>query len=240
MTFDLLKKFDLLKNKVQKFYKNVKKALEKKLFNTQVSLGKFVKILLVILAFALILMPVLPEIVYRINCWRSGNCPGFIKQEDFLDYSDEDEGREEDGLIDLDSDSFDPEVDAVYIPAVGIKAPVVEGETEDALSRGAWRRPMSSTPDAGGNTVITGHRFQYLPPNNLTFYHLDKVQKGDEVVVYWDGMQYDYIVEKIFVVEADAVEIEENTSDSRLTLYTCTPLWTAQKRLVVVAKPAEE
>ena len=36
--------------------------------------------------------------------------------------------------------------------------------------------------------------------------------------------------------ETDQIEIENNTNESILTLYTCFPLWTSVKRLVVRAK----
>lgn len=133
-----------------------------------------------------------------------------------------------------------PDENMLYVPSIGISVQIVEGQTEDALNRGAWRRPLTSTPDKGGNTVITGHRFKYLPPSNLTFYHLDKIELGDEVVVYWDKVRYDYTVTNIFEVDPSQVEVEANTAQSQLTLYTCTPLWTAKRRLVVVAEPDVE
>lgn len=133
-----------------------------------------------------------------------------------------------------------PDENMLRIDSIGILVEIVDGADESALDRGAWRRPDTSTPDMGGNTVITGHRFKYLPPRNLTFYHLDKLEEGDEVIVYWKGIEYDYKVGEIFEVHPDRVDIEENTGDSRLTLYTCTPLWTAAKRLVVVAELEDE
>lgn len=130
-----------------------------------------------------------------------------------------------------------PEDNRLLIPVIGVNVNIVEGDTEEALEYGAWRRPATSTPDQGGNTVITGHRFKYLPPNNLTFYNLDKVQIGDAIIVYWNKIEYDYVVTEVFVVEPSQVEVEDNTTEPRITLYTCTPLWTADKRLVIVAEP---
>ncbi|MBN2100279.1 class D sortase [Candidatus Dojkabacteria bacterium] len=128
----------------------------------------------------------------------------------------------------------------ILIPEIGLNAPVVEGEDESVMDQGAWHRPGTGNPIDGGNTVITGHRFRYLPPNNLTFYHLDKVEKGDEVILFWDGVEFDYIVTETFVVDPDRTDIEGNTVEPKLTLYTCTPLWTAQKRLVVIAEPVND
>jgi sortase A len=192
--------------------------------------GIYVKGVILLAALYLVLAPFIPEIVWRVG--RAGDSV-YLPHRQFTNLGDVFDKQGEGG----DEKSSDKEINMIAIPAVGIEAPIVEGEDEDALSRGAWRRPLSSTPDEGGNTVITGHRFQYLPPNNLTFYHLDKAREDDKIFVYWDGMQYDYVVTDIFVVEPSQVEIEENTAEPRLTLYTCTPLWTAQNRLVIIAEP---
>ena len=63
--------------------------------------------------------------------------------------------------------------DRLLIPKIGVNAPIVESSNANyGLSKGSWLVPNTSTPDKGGNTVITGHRFKYLPPNNLTFFLL--------------------------------------------------------------------
>jgi sortase (surface protein transpeptidase) len=41
-------------------------------------------------------------------------------------------------------------------------------------------------------------------------------------------------------VSAADASIEVPTTDTRLTLYTCTPLWNPQNRLVVIATPKEK
>ncbi|MFA6525720.1 MAG: class E sortase [Patescibacteria group bacterium] len=124
----------------------------------------------------------------------------------------------------------------LIIPKIGVNAKVVEGENDQALLRGAWRMPQTSTPDKGGNTVITGHRFRFRPPNNTTFYLLDKLEKGDKIAVVWEGKEYFYRVIETKVVTPDQVEVINATNDPILTLFTCTPLFTSQKRLVVISE----
>lgn len=126
-------------------------------------------------------------------------------------------------------------VNKVIIPKIGVESEIVEGETEAALNRGTWRIPSTSTPDQGGNTVLSGHRFRFLPPNNTTFYLLDKLNQGDEIFVWWDGVLYTYRVVESRVVNPDAVEILDPTADDRLTIFTCTPLLSTDRRLVVSA-----
>jgi sortase A len=126
----------------------------------------------------------------------------------------------------------------LFIPKIGVDTQILEGLSEKILSvkEGAWRDPNTAAPTIEGNMVIAGHRFQYLPPNTTTFYHLDKLTVGDTVRVYWEGKEYVYEVNNIFEVEPDQIWIKEQGSEKELTLYTCTPVFTSEKRLVVKAK----
>lgn len=123
----------------------------------------------------------------------------------------------------------------LIIPKIGVSGVVHEGKSDSTLFKGVWRRPQGGVPSTGGNTVFVAHRFLYTSGPN-TFYHLDKLTAGDRVVVWWEGIKYEYEVTESKVVAADAFEIEGDTSSSTLTLWTCTPLWTAKDRLMVRAK----
>lgn len=127
------------------------------------------------------------------------------------------------------------EGDKLFIPRIDLAEPI-HGGGKESLNLGVWRVPHSSTPDMGGNTVLVGHRFTYKDPTGV-FYHLDKVQKGDEITVHWQGKAYEYEVTEIKVVPASEVSVEHNTTEPRLTVYTCTPLWSVENRLVVIAEP---
>ncbi|OGF29899.1 hypothetical protein A3H09_02930 [Candidatus Falkowbacteria bacterium RIFCSPLOWO2_12_FULL_45_13] len=129
----------------------------------------------------------------------------------------------------------------LLIAKIGVNAPIVEAKnSEIGLSRGAWRIPESSTPDHGGNTVITGHRFKYLPPNNLTFYLLDKLITGDLVSLSWKNKIYNYRIKETKIVPASEVSILEPTAQPTLTLYTCDPIFSKKNRLVVIGELMEE
>ncbi|MFA6394054.1 MAG: sortase [Patescibacteria group bacterium] len=127
-------------------------------------------------------------------------------------------------------------VNRMIILKIGVDAPIAESVSADAgMAKGAWREPETSTPDQGGNTVITAHRFKYLPPSNLTFYLLDKLEQGDLIGVSWKGQPYYYRVEEIKRVEPEDVSILEASDKPILTLYTCDPIYSQKKRLVVRA-----
>lgn len=127
----------------------------------------------------------------------------------------------------------------IVIPSIGVNEPIAESSSITAINNGGtWRRPNTSNPPDIDNTVIVGHR--YFGNDVSTFYHLDKVEIGQLLAVYWNGEEILYEVVETKVVDPSAVEIEASTSEQQLTLYTCTPIWTARDRLVVIAKPINQ
>jgi LPXTG-site transpeptidase (sortase) family protein len=127
-----------------------------------------------------------------------------------------------------------PVQNRLIIPSMQLDTEIFEGSSLSTLNKGVWHRPISSTPEKGGNTVIAGHRFTYTNPKGI-FYYLNKVQLGDKIGVWWHGTRYLYEVSTIEVVPPTEISIEDNTSGARLTLYTCTPLWSPNQRLVIIA-----
>jgi sortase A len=141
----------------------------------------------------------------------------------------------------LPASEYDVSPNRLIISKIGVNAPIVESKNADyGLSRGAWRVPETSTPDKGGNTVITGHRFKYLPPNNLTFYLLDKMEPQDIITVLWQDKEYFYRVSQKKIISPDQTQILNATKEPVLTLYTCDPVYSQKNRLVVVAELIED
>lgn len=128
-----------------------------------------------------------------------------------------------------------PQDDRLVIPGMILDEPVHTGPTARTLRQGLWLRPQGSTPDKGSNTIIVGHRFTYTNPRG-SFYHLDKVQLGDTIGLFWHGKKYTYTVREIKTVKASEISVEAPSETPRLTLYTCTPLWLPKDRLVIVAE----
>lgn len=122
----------------------------------------------------------------------------------------------------------------VIIPKMQLDETIHEVKSTKSIRNDIWRRPNTSTPDKGGNTVLVGHRFTYTNPNGV-LYHLDKLAVGDEVGVTWQNKRYVYKVETIKTTGPRDTEVEAASPQPQLTLYTCTPLWSPTKRLVVVA-----
>jgi LPXTG-site transpeptidase (sortase) family protein len=127
-----------------------------------------------------------------------------------------------------------PAENTLYIPALDIRQPIHEGQGLETVDKGIWRRPQTSTPDQGSNTVLVGHRFVYQSAG--VFYHLDKLKMGDKITVYWQEKKYEYEVSSLRETSPYDKDVEAPSSEPTLTLYTCTPLLTAENRLIIKAK----
>lgn len=124
----------------------------------------------------------------------------------------------------------------LYIPSANIKGDIVDQEDVYGMERGFWHFPLSGQPGMRGNTVVIAHRFLHLPPRTDTFFNLDKVRVGDKIIVEQKEATYRYTVVETKVVEKTDRTILQNYNDYRITLVTCTPLWTSNQRLVVIGK----
>lgn len=128
-----------------------------------------------------------------------------------------------------------PTDNRLVIPKIALDQHIYVGTSAYLVNLGVWDKAQTSTPPKGGNTVMIAHRFTYLGP--ATFYSLGKLTTGDHIVVYWQGKEYDYTVFANKTVDATDLAVEAPSKKSILTLYTCTPLWTAEPkyRIVVTA-----
>lgn len=126
----------------------------------------------------------------------------------------------------------------IVIPKMGVDSAIFEGG-EEMLNQGVWHLPRTSTPDQGGNTVLSAHRWLYKPPDPRTFWNIDKIEVGDEVYVKWQDKEYTYRVISTEVVTPDRVDILRPTKEPILTFFSCTPLYSTSHRLVVKAELVE-
>lgn len=123
----------------------------------------------------------------------------------------------------------------LVIPKIALDTQIYEGPNIYTANKGVWHRPQSSSPDKYSNTVLVGHRFTYTEPKGI-FYNLDKLAVNDTLALFWNGKEYAYKVTDVKVVSPTETEVEAPSKDSRLTIYTCTPLWSAKNRLVITAE----
>lgn len=124
----------------------------------------------------------------------------------------------------------------LFIDKIGVSVKIAEGKDSGAMLYGAWRYPVTSTPSKDSNTVLFGHRFRYIPPNNTTFYHLDKMAVGDSFKARWSGKVYTYKVTHIGTILPTDFSVVQPTKNPTMTLITCAPLFSTKERLVVVGE----
>jgi len=119
------------------------------------------------------------------------------------------------------------------IPSIDSENVVTEGTSKEALKAALGHESDTVLPGELGNCVIAGHR-------NYTFgkffNRLEEVEIGDMIYIDTPTDTYSYRVYEIKTVKPEDVEILENTDKEILTLYTCTPIYIATHRLVVIAE----
>jgi len=188
------------------------------------------RLLFVALALYLIFLPIYPEVKYNLGSQDEA------EHQDLTRVTE----RVENIKRGLPANEYTVSPDRLIIPKIGVNAPVTLTDNEEyGLSLGAWLVPKGSTPDRGGNTVITGHRFKYLPPSNLTFYLFHKLEIGDVFSVIWKEKDYYYRVKEIKIVDPSDSSPYDKSSKPILTMYTCHPIYSTEKRLVVISELIE-
>lgn len=125
---------------------------------------------------------------------------------------------------------------SLSIPNLLIEGHIFQGGDAYTMDKGFWHFPSSTYPGQKGNFVVIGHRFMNVPPAKDTFFNLEDVKIGDEIKVKHNEGEFTYIVTETKVVEANDISVVKDTDDYRITLITCTPLWTSEKRFIVIAK----
>jgi len=128
------------------------------------------------------------------------------------------------------------------ISKLKIKDAVVAIGGED-LSKSLIQYPGTALPGKRGNSVIFGHSVLpifYDPKNYISIFStLPTLKIGDDILVNYDNISFKYRVESIFeVYPTDIQVLQQDNSDSFLTLVTCVPPGDPRKpkRLIVRAR----
>ena len=120
----------------------------------------------------------------------------------------------------------------IQIPAIEIDAPVVQGDGWEQLKKGVGQNIGSTNPGKNGNVILSAHNDVY----GELFRYLDKLQPGDQVVLYTQQRQYTYVVDRTAIVEPTAVEVMASTGSPTVTLISCYPYLVDDQRIVVFAR----
>ena len=127
----------------------------------------------------------------------------------------------------------------MYIPALGDhwNRPVVQGVTLADLARGIGHYPQTAMPGQVGNFAVAGHR----ATNGEPFAYLDRVGRGDDVIVRTDLSWFVYRVTDVSIVAPTDVDVIDPVpgrpgavpNEQLITLTTCSPRWASYARLIV-------
>lgn len=127
----------------------------------------------------------------------------------------------------------------MHIPELGRKysVPVVEGVSLGALARGIGHYPRTAMPGEVGNFAVAGHR----ATNGEPFAYLDRVGKGDVVIVETSTEWFVYRIDRTKIVQPTDVWVIEpvpgqpdvEPTEELITLTTCNPRWASTQRLIV-------
>jgi sortase A len=124
----------------------------------------------------------------------------------------------------------------IQIPTISVDAPIVQGDGWEQLKKGVAQHTGSANPGESGNMVLSAHNDVF----GEIFRHLDKLQHGDEIIIYTATHSYTYIISDVQIVSPTKVEVMAPTLDPSLTLISCYPYMVDNKRIVILASLQNE
>ena len=151
-----------------------------------------------------------------------------------------------------------PPGNRLIIPDLNINAPLIDTEAsgvidfskenfDEELTKGVVKYPTTPIPGNKGNTLIFGHTSSEWWKKNeygVIFRNIPKLKAGQKFYVIWNGKKTAYEMVERKVVRPKEVENYyhefSDKEESYLTLMGCYPIWTADKRMMIVAKKIEE
>lgn len=139
----------------------------------------------------------------------------------------------------------------IVIPKINANSKVVKNvnpfnssEYQVALTKGVAHAKGSAYPGQFGNVFLFSHssvNFYEASKYNSVFYLLSKLNKGDDIYIFYNKTKLKYkIVGKKTVSPNDVSYLAANNSKKHtLTLMTCWPPGTTLNRLIIVAEISE-
>ena len=134
----------------------------------------------------------------------------------------------------------------LHVPRLGAdyRVPIVQGVTLDDLAAGVGHYPETALPGQVGNFAVAGHR----ATNGEPFAYLDRLQRGDAVVVETRTTWYTYEVVDELVVAPTQVDVilpvpgqpGAEPTERLMTLTTCNPRWASYERLIFHAQLVDQ
>jgi sortase A len=110
---------------------------------------------------------------------------------------------------------------------------LVYGTGEPELRRGPGVDPRTFLPGEGELVYIAGHRTTFGAP----FAHIDRLRRGDRVVIEVPYGRFRYAVTRSVIVPADDIGRLTSRGREEVALQACHPRFSASERYIVYARP---
>jgi sortase A len=120
----------------------------------------------------------------------------------------------------------------IEIPAIGVDAPIVQGDSWEQLKKGVGQHLGTTDPGKNGNLVVSAHNDIF----GEIFRDLDQLAPGDEIIIHTVAQQFVYVVADTRIVLPTEVSVLAPTQDPIATLISCYPYLVDNKRIVVIAE----
>ncbi|MEO5690721.1 MAG: sortase [Candidatus Saccharimonadales bacterium] len=138
----------------------------------------------------------------------------------------------------------------MIIPKINVDAPVVydvpslaETTVQNALKNGIIHYPIpgaNANPGEIGNAVFLGHSSNDVFDDGgykFIFVQLEQMRKDDTFYIHYNGTRYTYTVTSTeTILPTEVTKLIRPTEKPSVTLVTCTPVGTAEKRFLVHAE----
>lgn len=135
----------------------------------------------------------------------------------------------------------------IVIPKIGANSKIIadvdpynEKIYQLALTHGVAHARGSVLPDENGNMFLFSHssvNFYEAVRYNSVFYLLTKVERGDNVYIFYKKQKFKYSVTDKKIVDAAQISyLSPGGNKKTLTLMTCWPAGTTLRRLVVIGE----
>lgn len=155
--------------------------------------------------------------------------------------------------LEVEAEYYDRE-DSIEISKLGVMAPLVSVEgpeasdgkiLQDKLLEGALIYPGSALPGLPGQTLVLGHSAPPDWPKIKYFWIFSKIselEKGDEIVVFFDNKKLVYSVTEKYFLERGQEVPAHDPQDHRsvLLLISCWPPGQDIRRIAVEAELEEK
>lgn len=133
---------------------------------------------------------------------------------------------------------------SLLIPKINLRAKIIANidpadskAYDPALEQGIAHAQGSVLPGMKGTIYL----FSHSSSANPLFYQLGRLEKGDEVIVYFEGQAHHYQIQaRKILPRRDTSFFQPQNEKEQLILQTCWPPGTDLKQLVLVAFPLDK